>query len=57
MIVLANEWFSFLIKMFQRPISLSSTYVLKIFFIEDKDHTPETLAIFAETIRAIIKKL
>ena len=29
----------------------------RIIFIEDKDHTPETLAIFAERTRTIIKTL
>ena len=57
MIALENEWFCSLFKKLQRPIYFSSTYVLKKFFIEDKDHTPETLAIFAEKTRTIIKTL
>ena len=57
MIALANEWFCFLIKISQRPIHLSSTYFLRTIFIEDKNHTPETLAIFAERTRTIIKTL
>ena len=57
MIALQNEWFCSLIKILQRPIYLSLAYVLKNFFIEDKDHTPETLAIFAEKTRTIIKTL
>ena len=32
MIALENEWFCSLIKMLQRPIYLSSTYILKNFF-------------------------
>ena len=32
MIALANKWFCFLIKILQRPIYLSSTYFLKIFY-------------------------
>ena len=57
MIALQNEWFCSLIKILQRPIYLSLAYVLKNFFIEDKDYTPETLAIFAEKTRTIIKTL